>query len=72
MPPTSLTSFPTTSRFADLVQLDDRGYVVTDENGFTGVPGVFAAGDCRSKPVRQVATAVADGVIAALTATRGL
>ena len=63
---------PDTARFADLVQLDDRGYVVTDENGFPGVPGVFAAGDCRSKPVRQVATAVADGVIAALTATRGL
>ena len=47
-----------------------NGYIVTDEEMKTGVPGILAAGDIRYKTVRQVATAVGDGAIAGLTATR--
>jgi len=46
---------------------DDTGYLITDENMETSMPGLFAAGDVRSKPFRQIVTAVADGAIAALT-----
>lgn len=53
----------------DLVQgqlaLDPAGYIVADESTYTSLPGVFAAGDVRTKAVRQVVTAVADGAIAA-------
>ena len=50
----------------DLVKLDDRGYIITDENMSTGVPGLYAAGDVRQKSLRQVVTATADGAIAAV------
>ena len=46
---------------------DDTGYLITDENMETSMPGLFAAGDVRSKPFRQIVTAVSDGAIAALT-----
>ena len=46
---------------------DAAGYLITDENMETSMPGLFAAGDVRSKPFRQIVTAVADGAIAALT-----
>ena len=48
----------------DLVELDKNGYIVSDENCFTSCPGVFVAGDCRTKKVRQVVTAIADGGVA--------
>ncbi len=48
----------------DLVELDKNGYVVADESCFTSCPGVFVAGDCRTKKVRQVVTAIADGSVA--------
>jgi thioredoxin reductase (NADPH) len=48
------------------------GYIVTDECMRTNVPGVFAAGDIRVKPLRQVVTAVADGAIAATQAEKYL
>jgi thioredoxin reductase (NADPH) len=51
------------------VRLNDRGEIVTDDNLATNVPGVFAAGDNRNKKIRQITTAVADGTIAALSAT---
>jgi len=60
---------PNTSQFKDVVQLNDRGEIVTDDNLATNVPGVFAAGDNRNKKIRQITTAVADGTIAALSAT---
>jgi thioredoxin reductase (NADPH) len=47
------------------VSLDDKGFIVTDGDMKTNVPGVFAAGDCRSKPFRQVVTAAGDGALAA-------
>ena len=43
------------------VEMDEKGYIVADETGATSVPGVFAAGDVRTKQLRQVVTAVADG-----------
>lgn len=46
------------------LKLDDRGYIPTDDNMHTNIPGVFAAGDVRVKSLRQVVTAAADGAIA--------
>ena len=59
---------PDTGIVQGLAELD-RGYVVSDENCQTKCPGLFVAGDCRTKSVRQVATAVADGASAALAAS---
>ncbi len=59
---------PNTDFVKDLVQLDEQGYIVTDEHMKTQVPGLFAAGDIRKKSLRQVVTAVADGAIAAVEA----
>lgn len=53
-----------------LIQLDERGYVITDDNMQTSRPGIFAAGDIRQKSLRQVVTAVADGAIAAVAAEK--
>ena len=58
---------PNNDRFANLVKLD-HGYIVTDDACHTATDGIFAAGDCRSKKVRQLTTAVADGAIAAVEA----
>lgn len=58
---------PNNERFANLVELD-HGYIVTDDACKTATAGVFAAGDCRSKKIRQLTTAVADGAIAAVEA----
>ncbi len=59
---------PQNEPFSSLVRLDERGYVVADEDVKTDTPGLFVAGDCRQKRIRQVATAAADGAIAALSA----
>ena len=59
---------PDNQVFADLVQLDPAGYVIAGENCETNVPGIFAAGDCRTKTVRQLTTATADGAAAAVGA----
>lgn len=59
---------PDTAIFKDLVRLDEGGYIVADENGETGVDGLYAAGDCRSKRLRQIVTAAADGANAAFSA----
>ena len=58
---------PQTSAFEGAIPMT-KGYIPTDENMFTGVPGIFAAGDCRVKTLRQVVTAAADGAIAAVEA----
>ena len=52
----------------DTLPKDGNGYIVTDENMATPMPGLFVAGDVRSKPFRQVVTATADGAIAAHSA----
>ena len=61
---------PENEPFADLADLNKFGYFDTDEQCLTKTPGVFVAGDCRSKFVRQLTTAVADGTTAALAACR--
>lgn len=61
---------PENGDFADIAELDGYGYVSSNESCLTSTPGVFAAGDCRTKSVRQIATAVADGATAGLAACR--
>ena len=61
---------PATDIFKGIVHMDETGYIVTDDNMKTNVPGVFAAGDCRVKSLRQVITAAADGAIAAIQAEK--
>ena len=63
---------PENAPFAEVAALDAAGYIQADERCLTGTDGVFAAGDCRTKQYRQVATAVADGAAAALSACRYL
>lgn len=58
---------PDNGAFENVVQLQN-GYVNSDEKCLTKTPGIFTAGDCRTKNVRQIATAVADGAVAALNA----
>ena len=58
--------------FAALAPLNEAGYIKADESCQTPTEGVFAAGDCRTKAWRQVATAIADGAAAALNACRWL
>ena len=53
---------------AGIVNLDERGYIIAGEDTLTNAKGFFAAGDCRTKSVRQVTTAAADGAVAALAA----
>ena len=52
---------PATEMFQGLVHLDEQGYIVAGEEGITSVPGIYAAGDIRTKALRQVVTAVSDG-----------
>lgn len=59
---------PQNEAFAELLALDAQGYAAAGEDTLTPAPGVFVAGDCRNKKVRQLTTAVADGAAAALAA----
>lgn len=61
---------PRTHFLKGLLQMDDGGYIVTNENCETSVKGVFAAGDCTKKLLRQIATAVGDGATAAFAAEK--
>ncbi|MGL5312494.1 MAG: thioredoxin-disulfide reductase [Peptostreptococcaceae bacterium] len=61
---------PQTLIFKDKIEMDERGYIRTDENMKTNVEGVFAAGDCRIKMLRQVVTATNDGAIATISAEK--
>jgi thioredoxin-disulfide reductase len=61
---------PLSGTFKGIVNMDDRGYILTDSEMRTNVPGVFAAGDIRQKTLRQVITAAADGAIAATAAEK--
>ena len=55
---------PSTDLVKDVIELDEYGFIITDETMKTNVGGVFAAGDIRKKPLRQVITAVSDGAVA--------
>jgi thioredoxin reductase (NADPH) len=59
---------PNTRFLPEIIEKNDRGFIATDQNRETSVPGVFAAGDVRDTPLRQVVTAVGDGAIAAVEA----
>ena len=62
---------PTTEIFEDTnLKMDERGYIPTDEDMHTNIPGVFTVGDVRVKSLRQVVTAAADGAIAATQAEK--
>lgn len=63
---------PRTECMKGIVKMDEGGYLLTNENCETSVKGIFAAGDCRKKLLRQVATAVGDGATAAFAAERYL
>lgn len=63
---------PENGAFADAAALNDWGYFDSDERCTTKTPGLFVAGDCRSKALRQVVTAAADGAMAAIAACRYL
>ena len=63
----AIGQIPDNDRFGNLVELE-KGYIVADENMATKTPGLFVAGDCRNKKIRQLTTACADGAIAALSA----
>ena len=59
---------PNTEKFSGLVKLDESGYIIAGEEGITQTPGIFAAGDIRTKMLRQVVTAVSDGANAVTSA----
>ena len=59
---------PSSGPFSEIVELDEGGYVKAGENGITGRKGLFVAGDCRTKAVRQLTTAASDGANAAISA----
>lgn len=61
---------PANQAFAGLLPLDQAGYIIAGEDCRTPAPGIFAAGDCRTKEVRQLTTAAADGAVAATAACR--
>ena len=61
---------PNTEFLKGLVNLNEGNYIVTDENMSTSVPGIFAGGDVRAKPLKQIATAVGDGATAAVAAEK--
>lgn len=60
----SIGRSPATSIFAGQIELDEHGYIVADESTRTNIPGVYAVGDVRTKALRQIVTAAADGATA--------
>ena len=60
----AIGNIPNTDLIQGQVELDEAGYVLADESTKTNIPGVFAVGDMRQKPLRQIVTAVADGAVA--------
>lgn len=61
-------SVPNSAIIRDLVDIDENGYIIADEDGVTSAQGIFAAGDVRTKKLRQVVTAVSDGANCVLSA----
>lgn len=66
----SIGHVPNNKAFENLVKLDKEGYIISDEDMKTSCEGVFTAGDCRNKKIRQVVTATSDGAIAAFNCCR--
>lgn len=65
----AIGQMPDNDIFKNVVELDEKGYIISGEDCRTKTKGVFAAGDCRTKEVRQLATAAADGAVAGLKAS---
>jgi thioredoxin reductase (NADPH) len=63
---------PRTQFLKGLIHMNEEGYIITDENCETSIKGIFAAGDCRKKLLRQIATAVGEGATAAFAAEKYL
>ena len=63
---------PENGDFAHLAQTNEQGYFASGEDCLTATPGLFVAGDCRQKGIRQVVTAASDGAVAAMAACRYL
>lgn len=61
---------PTTGFVADLLELNEDGYIKSGEDTLTSIPGIYAAGDCRTTVLKQVSTAVGDGAVAAVMAEK--
>ncbi len=61
---------PENENFAKIINLNDNGYIIGNEDCLTNVPGIFVAGDCRTKELRQLVTATSDGAIAAVKAIK--
>lgn len=66
----AIGQIPQNDIFAETVKLDGDGFILAAEDCVTSHPGIFAAGDCRTKEVRQLTTAAADGAVAALAACK--
>lgn len=64
----AIGQMPDNGNFSNLVSVDEKGYIRAGEDCRTETPGIYTAGDCRTKQVRQLATAAADGAVAALAA----
>jgi thioredoxin reductase (NADPH) len=63
---------PRTQFLKGLIHMNEEDYIITDENCETSVKGIYAAGDCRKKLLRQIATAVGEGATAAFAAEKYL
>lgn len=60
---------PDNERFKNVVKVDENGYIIATEDCTTETPGIFVAGDCRKKEIRQLSTAAADGAVAGIKAS---
>lgn len=65
-------TLPQTDKIEGLPDMDERGYIIAGEDGVTSIPGIFVAGDCRTKQLRQVVTAASDGANCVVSAERYL
>ena len=63
---------PNAELFTGQIEQDSRGFIVTDETMAASLPGVFAVGDVRTTPLRQVITAASDGAVGAVYAVKYL
>lgn len=68
----AIGQIPETEAFSELIKINEFGYFDSKEDCLTSVPGIFVAGDCREKTVRQLVTATSDGAISALSAIKYL
>ena len=66
----SVGRVPENENFKNIIKVDDKGYIITDENCHTNIEGIFASGDNRVKSLRQLVTACSDGAIAATEAVK--